>query len=137
PSLGQIFSYLREKDPAHPAFVNLLPTYARNIPGALGANTYEEHVRKYVETCKPFAISYDHYHFTNGRDGPEFFENLHTVRKVSLESKTPFWNIVLVTRHGAYRNLAEPEMRFEAMQTLAYGGKGLVWFTYWSPKGFD
>lgn len=138
PSLGKITEYLREKDPKHPGYINLLPTYVRGVnAAALGYPTYEEHVRKYVEICKPFAISYDHYHFTNGGDGPEFFENLDTVRKVSLETNTPFWNIVLLTQHGGYRNLTAPELLWEAMQTLAYGGKGLVWFTYWSPKGFD
>ena len=49
----------------------------------------------------------------------------------------PFWNIVLVTEHSAYRNLTEPELRFEAMQTLAFGARGLVWFTYWSPGEYD
>jgi hypothetical protein len=57
------------------------------------------------------------------------------VRKVSVESGIPFWNIVLAVQHGDYRNLKEPELRFEAMQTLAYGAKGLLWFTYWSPQG--
>jgi hypothetical protein len=28
-------------------------------------------------------------------------------------------------------------MRFEAMQTLAYGARGLLWFCYWSPKETD
>jgi chondroitin AC lyase len=49
----------------------------------------------------------------------------------------PFWNIVLCVQHYDYRHLTEPELRFEAMQTLAYGGKGLLWFTYWEPGGVD
>ncbi len=81
----------------------------------------------------PFAVSYDHYHFTTGGDGPLFFANLESVRTASLNHNTPFWNIVLCTQHGGYRNLTEGELRFEAMQTLAYGGKGLLWFTYWTP----
>jgi hypothetical protein len=39
-----------------------------------------------------------------------------------------------VTEHGPYRNLTEGELRYEAMQTLAYGAKGLIWFTYWEPQ---
>jgi len=103
----------------------------------LGTKTYEEYVRKFVDEVKPFAISYDHYHFTNHGDRADFFENLDTVRKVALETNTPFWNIVLVVQHGDYRNLTEPELRYEAMQTIAFGGKGLLWFTYWSPQGID
>ncbi|HZZ42907.1 MAG TPA: hypothetical protein VFE58_08205 [Tepidisphaeraceae bacterium] len=136
PGLATVVKYLHEKDPAHPGFINLLPTYARGA-GVFGKLTYEQYVQTYTDIVHPFAISYDHYHFTNGGDGPEFFENLDTVRKISLSSHTPFWNIILVTRHGDYRNLTQAEMSYEAMQTLAYGGKGLVWFTYWSPTGYD
>jgi hypothetical protein len=133
--LAEVNAYLKEKDPRHPGFVNLFPTYARDFPGALGAASYEEYVRQYVQKVKPFVISYDHYHFTGAGDRPDFFENLDTVRRVSLESKTPFWNIVLLTQHFAYRHLTEAELRFEAMQTLAFGGRGLIWFTYWMPAG--
>ncbi|HEX8523889.1 MAG TPA: hypothetical protein VF669_16665 [Tepidisphaeraceae bacterium] len=136
PGLGEVVAYLKEKDPTHPGYINLLPTYARDF-NALGTKTYEEYVRQYAQIVKPFAISYDHYHFTNHGDRSDFFENLDTVRKVALEHKIPFWNIVLCTQHGDYRNLTEPELRYEAMQTLAYGGKGVLWFTYWSPEGYD
>jgi hypothetical protein len=133
PGLGEVVAYLKEKDPKHPGYINLLPTYGRDF-GVLGTATYEEHVRKYADIVKPFAISYDHYHFTyKGGDRPDFFENLWTVRKVALEHKLPFWNIVLVTQHFDYRHLNEAELRFEAMQTLAFGAKGLLWFTYWMP----
>jgi hypothetical protein len=132
--LGEVVAYLKQKDPKHVGFINLLPTYALGM-GALGTKTYEEYVRKYVEQVKPFVISYDHYHFTNEGDRADFFENLDTIRKVSLESNIPFWNIVLVTQHFGYRHLTEAELRFEAMQTLAFGGRGLLWFTYWMPEG--
>jgi hypothetical protein len=133
--LAQVVAYLKEKDPKHPGFINILPTYARDFPGTLGTKTYEEHVRLYAEKVKPFVISYDHYNFTNEGDRPDFFENLETVRRVSLEKKIPFWNIVLVTQHFGYRHLTAAELRFEAMQTLAFGARGLLWFTYWMPRG--
>ncbi len=133
PGLAEVVAYLKEKDPKHPGFINLLPTYGRDF-NVLGTKTYEEYVRKYVEIVKPFVICYDHYHFTNSGDRADFFENLDTVRKVAVQTNTPFWNIVLLTQHGDYRNLTGPELRFEAMQTLAYGADGLLWFTYWSPS---
>lgn len=133
--LAEVNAYLKEKDPKHPGFINLFPTYARHFPGALGAATYEEYVRQYVQKVKPFVISYDHYHFTNSGDRADFFENIETIRRISIESQIPFWNIVLLTQHFNYRHLTEAELRFEAMQTLAFGGRGLVWFTYWMPAG--
>jgi hypothetical protein len=129
-SLAQVAEYFRQKDPAHPVFINLLPNYAPEW--AIGPS-YGDYLDQYLTIVKPFALSYDHYHFTSTGDGPLFFANLGAARTASIKYHTPFWNIVLCTQHGPYRNLTEPELRFEAMQTLAYGGKGLLWFTYWTP----
>ena len=136
PGLAEVVARLRERDPEHFGYINLLPTYARDF-NALGTATYEEYVRAFVKTVKPAVLCYDHYHFKAGGDRPGFFENLDTVRRVALDSKIPFWNIVLVTQHFDYRHLTEPELRFEAMQTLAFGARGLIWFTYWSPAETD
>ena len=38
--LGEVVAYLKEKDPKHPGFINLLPTYARDF-NLLGTKTYE------------------------------------------------------------------------------------------------
>lgn len=141
--LAEVVSYMREKDPRHPVFINLFPNYAP--PRALGTPTYDEYLRQFAQQVKPFALSYDHYHFlTSGGknvDRGTFFPNLASARKVAAEFKIPFWQIVLVTQHApatnpteGYRNLTEGELRYEAMQTLAYGGKGLMWFTYWVPR---
>jgi hypothetical protein len=135
PGLRQVVQYLRQRDPKHPAFINLLPNYA--TPDQLGAPTYDEYVRQYVQQIRPFAVSWDHYHFLNGSDRPGFVENLSAVRSVALQEHVPFWQIVLAVQHGPYRNLTEGELRYEAMHTLVYGGKGLLWFTYWSPGAVD
>jgi len=135
PGLAGVVNYLKEKDSQHPGYINLLPNYAP--ANVYDAPNYQQHVRNYATIVKPFAISYDHYHMGTGGDRPGFFNNLSDVRTVSLESNIPFWQIVLVVQHGGYRNLTEGELRYEAMQTLAYGGKGLMWFTYWSPAESD
>jgi hypothetical protein len=130
PGLGEVTAYLREKDPTHVAYINLLPNHAPEW--AIGP-TYEGHVDGFIRAVKPFAVSYDHYHFHTTGDGPLFFDNLDTVRRVCAKHGVPFWNIVLVVPHASFRRPTEAEKRFEAMQTLAYGGKGLIWFTYWQP----
>jgi hypothetical protein len=131
PRLGQTVSYLREKDPKHPAFINLFPNYAS--AQQLGTPTYKEHVEKYIQTVRPFVICYDHYHlYKNGTDGGQFYSNMELVRKASLESKIPWWQTVISCGLGnMYRDPTEAEMRYIAMQTLVYGAKGLMWFTYW------
>jgi hypothetical protein len=134
--LAEVVAYLKEKDPKHPGYINLLPTYGRDF-NALGTKDFETYVRDYVKTVHPFVISYDHYHFTYHGDREDFFENIETVRKASLAARIPFWGIVLAIQHFDYRNLTEAELRWEAMQTLAFGARGLLWFTYWSPQDPD
>lgn len=131
PGLAEVVAYLKEKDALHPAYINLFPNYAS--AGQLGIPTYEQYLREFAGKVKPSVLSYDHYHFLHSGDRPLFFANLAVARKVSQEFQLPFWQIVLAVQHGPYRNLTEGELRYEAMQTLAYGGKGLMWFTYWQP----
>jgi hypothetical protein len=133
PAIAQTVAYLKQKDPNHPAFVNLYPNYCPL--SALGTRTYEDYLARYVkEVGTPF-FSYDNYF--SARPKPEqrrvWVENLEVARKVSLESRTPFWQIVLVTQHFGYASPAIADLRYEAFQTLAYGGRGILWFTYWSP----
>lgn len=127
--LGDVAAYLKVKDPHHPAYVNLFPTYA--APGAqLGTETYEQYVDQFVKVVDPFVISYDHYPFLNGYDRPDYFANFVIIRNGSIASGRPFWNIAQLVKHLDYRALTEPELRFQAMQTLAFGGRGLLWYIY-------
>jgi hypothetical protein len=129
---GEVVAYLREKDPKHPAYLNLYPNYAS--PVELGAPTYDAYVEQFIQRIDPFIVSYDHYHFMKTGDRPGFFSNLAVVRDMAAKYNRPFWQIVLAVPHGNYRPVTEAEKRWEAMQTLAYGGKGVMFFTYWQPN---
>lgn len=129
PSLGETVAALREHDPEHIAYLNLYPNYAPLE--ALGTSTYELYVQQFVQIVAPAVVSYDHYHFLTASDRAGFMRNLETVRRVAQQAGLPFWQIVLAINHFDYRPLNEAEKRFEAMQTLAFGGKGLMFFTYW------
>jgi hypothetical protein len=131
PALAETFAYLAEKDPEHPAYVNLYPNYCP--PHGLGTATYDEYIQRWLTQLKPAILSYDHYHFMSKSDRPGFFANLEVVRREALKAKVPFWQIALLINHFDYRLPTEAEKRFEAMQTLVFGGKGFMYFTYWQP----
>jgi hypothetical protein len=137
PALAQTVAYLKEKDPKHPAFINLYPNYCPL--NALGTKTYEAYLARYVKEVPTPFFSYDNYFSAVPKPGPRraWVENLEVARKVSLESRTPFWQIVLVTQHFGYASPTIGDLRYEAFQTLAYGGRGVLWFTYWSPAAAD
>lgn len=133
PGLASVVSYLRSKDPQHPAFINLYPNYANSHQ--LGTPNYQSYLRNYIERVNPAFISYDHYSFVNGSEPVGFIENLAIVSRIASQYSLPFWQIVQEVPLGSYGQLTESEKRWEALQSLAYGAKGLFWYTYWTPPG--
>jgi hypothetical protein len=131
-ALGEVVAYIKQRDPKHPGYINLFPIHA--APWAqLGTETYDEYVSRFLKQVDPFVLSYDHYPFTKGGDNPNYFTNLAIIRNAAVASKRPFWNIAQLVQHYGYRTLTEPELRFQAMQALAFGAHGLLWYTYWYP----
>ncbi|MEO6036102.1 MAG: hypothetical protein ABIQ35_12675 [Verrucomicrobiota bacterium] len=167
PGLGKLVAYLRERDPRHFAYINLFPTYAneeqlgvsadsterakvgypQNFSG-VGADDktvlrYREHLKKFVEIVQPDLLSYDHYHFLKtgdglSTDGSQYFLNLALIRLAALEAKIPFVNVIQAnTIEPSWRLPNASEMRWLAFTTMAYGGRGINYFTYWGPKSYN
>jgi len=115
-------------------YINLFPDYAS--AGQLGAKDYETHLDQYVETCQPPYISYDNYSlFEGGRlDENRFYGNLETVRNKSLQAGIPFWNVILSNAHFAYAEPSDATLAIQVYSTLAYGGRGIGYFTYYTPQ---
>ncbi len=164
--LGKLVAYLHERDPRHLAYINLFPTYANekqlgvSVADAAKAKVtvpeqvagvkadeavvlrYLEHLRQYVDTVKPDLISYDHYHFHkhadgSDTDGKEYFLNLGLIRKAALDAGKPFLNIIQAdTIEKSWRLPKADEIRWLAFTTMAYGGRGISYFTYWGPKSY-
>lgn len=132
PGLARWAEAYREADPGALAYINLLPTYAS--PAQLGTATYGEYLERFIDQVKPRFISYDHYALMDDgtlRDG--YFQNLEAVRRASLAAGIPFWNIVLSNAHFHYAEPTPAGLRFQLYTTLAYGGRGISYFTYFAP----
>jgi len=134
PGWGQLVAYLRERDPAHLAYINLFPTYASNEQlGTTGdpVTAYGEHLRQYVEIVKPGLISYDHYHFRTDGDGDQYFLNLAMIRRAALDAGVPFLNIVQASSWDPAMRVPNGRgMRFLVYTSLAYGAQGISYFVY-------
>jgi len=166
-ALGRLVDYLRRRDPAHLAYINLFPTYANEEQLGVSANAadrarvgypqnfagvgtddgtvlrYREHLKRFVETVKPDLISYDHYHFLkpdkDGKnvDGGQYFLNLALIRMAAIEAGKPFLNIIQAnTIEKSWRLPNAAELRFLVFTTMAYGGRGISYFTYWGPTNY-
>ncbi len=137
PALGKIVAYLRERDPAHMAYINLFPTYASNKQlGNKGdrVTAYREHLQQYIDIVKPALVSYDHYQFATSGDIEGYFLNLAMVRQAAQGAGLPFLNIVQSCSWDKSRRVPEPdEMRYLVYTTAAYGAQGISYFVYCHP----
>lgn len=129
--VAAVVAALRAADPNHVAYINLLPDYIP--PKLLGTPTYEDYVEQFITTVKPQLLSYDFYPFGHEKDRSTFFTNLDTIRAAALRHDLPFMLIVLATPHGPYRSPTEAELAWQVHHALAYGARGISYFTYWTP----
>jgi hypothetical protein len=123
---------LRTAAPKAKPYINLFPNYAN--AAQLGTSTYEQYLEQFVKTVNPAFISYDHYALmADGalRDG--YFQNLEAARAAAQRHNLPFWNIVLAVAHFDYAEPTNGGLNFQMYTTLAYGARGISYFTYTTP----
>jgi len=115
-------------------YINLYPELAK--AHQLGTKDYQEHLDQYVEICKPPYISYDNYSlYADGTfNEDDFYSNLESIRNKSLGAKIPFWNVILSNTHFEFAEPSDATLAVQAYSTLAYGGRGIGYFTYYTPQ---
>jgi hypothetical protein len=65
-----------------------------------------------------------------------YFQNLLMVRQVAIEHGIPFWNIASSTQIIPHAPPPSPaNLLLQAYTTLAAGGRGLTWYTYYGKTG--
>ncbi len=126
--LATVNRYLLKRDPKHIPFINLFPTYA--LPEQLGNPTYRDHVASFLQIVRPKLLSYDHYALFKDSIRPDYFENMEIIRQQALQHKVPFNYILLSIPHFAYRTPSEADLRWQVNTALAYGARGIMYFTY-------
>lgn len=128
--IAQLAKAFRNADPTHCTCVNLFPIYATNEQ--LGTETYEEHLEQFLTTVDPDFLCYDHYPFMkHGRDHLDFCENLELARTATLKHNKPLWIVILAAWKEHFRQPTVGEMHWQVYSSLAYGVKGIFYFTYW------
>jgi hypothetical protein len=132
PGLGRVAAIAREIMPGKWPYVNLFPY--RVSPARLGTDSYDKYVRMLVDTIGQPFLSYDNYSLVGGEMLDYFYTNLEIVRRLSLETKTPFWNCILANSHFNYMEPSDATFHLQVYSTLAYGGRGIQYFTYFAPE---
>ena len=131
PGLGKVSAMLHESMPGLWPYVNLFP--ARVSADRLGTSDYGSYVRMLVQTIHQPFLSYDNYSLVGGEMLDYFYTNLEAVRRLSLETQTPFWNCILANSHFNYMEPSDATFHLQVYASLAYGAHGIQYFTYYSP----
>lgn len=133
PQLAAALQALHEADPAHPSYSNLYPTYATKAQ--LGAASYEEYVDTFLRVLQPEFFGFDHYGFIEGGEilRRDYFENLEIISARARDRQLPFWAFALTTSHAGCPVPTEGQLRLQIYSDLAYGARGIQYFTYWTP----
>ena len=135
PPVATAVAALRAADPARIGYVNLLPDYIK--PPLLGADSYPDYLERFVATVQPALLSVDYYPFGEHRDRSTFFANLAALRLAALRHDLPFLWIMLAMPHGPYRDPSDGELAWQAWHAVAFGARGISYFTYWTPPAGD
>jgi hypothetical protein len=122
-------------DPRRWAFFNMLSPTVQQNPST------EAIVDAAVAAGMP-VLSYDTYAImAGGHDRADLlYDHLDRFRLASLRLGVPFWAFALTLAHDGYRRPSESDLRWQHYSNLAYGAKGLWYFTYWGPtdwRGWD
>ena len=145
PSLAKAVAAVKRYAPGKLAYINLFPGYATiGAPdkSQLGAASFTEYLERYVTEVRPQFISYDNYMVQYSDDlldagrARSYFADLLEVRRVALKHDLPFWNIVSSNQIRKNTTIPSPaNMMLQAYTTLAAGGRGLSWYTYYGGSG--
>ena len=132
PGLGKLAVLIREAMPDKWPYVNLFPY--RVPPSRLGTSDYDSYVRMLVKSVGQAFLSYDNYSLVNGEMLDYFYTNLEIIRRLGHETGTPFWNCILANAHFNYMEPSDATFNLQVYSTLAYGGRGIQYFTYFAPE---
>lgn len=125
----------RMYDDKHMSYINLLPNYASSE--LMGCDSYDDYIEKFIIEVKPDFISYDNYPFVDNVFRKGYYENLELISNKCKKNKLSFWGFVRTGVNKHYSEASIGQLSFQVNCNLAYGAKGIQYFTYATPDGMD
>ncbi len=126
--LAQMGALLMEMAPNKLPYMNLFSNSTQ--PYHYEPLTYEEYTRKAYESPYP-ACGFDQYNFyASGYIRTTMHSCMEIHRKAALAANKEWWYCVLGIQHRYYATPNLVNMAYQVFSGLAYGAKGISWFTY-------
>ena len=122
-TLARTLAVARELAPQLLPYINLFPS---DDPA---------YYQQFVDVVKPSLVSFDRYPLlSEGREDANYFHNWAIVRKAALSADLPAWIFIQTLSYNNHREPTAAEMLWQVNISLAYGAKGIQYFTYWTPE---
>ncbi|GAA3135105.1 hypothetical protein JOF29_002146 [Kribbella aluminosa] len=122
-TLAKALAISRELAPQLLPYVNLLPS---DDPA---------YYRNFVDVVQPSLVSFDRYPLlSEGREDANYFHNWAIVRDAALHGDIPAWVFIQTLAYNNHREPTAAELLWQINISLAYGAKGIQYFTYWTPE---
>jgi len=114
-------------------FVNLLPAMPSTVE-LLQFRHYDRYLADYAKRTGAQQVCYDYYGQMTERneENSQYYVNLNHYRNLSREG-VEFWTTLLSTPHFNYRRPSYDDLRWQVNTSLAYGAKGILYFTFYTP----
>ncbi|GAA0934859.1 hypothetical protein GCM10009554_21260 [Kribbella koreensis] len=124
PSLAKAFAVAREVAPDFTPYSNLWPGEGEG---------YRSFVRQFVDTVHPPMLSFDRYPLLASGEDAQYFANWAIIRSEGLRANIPTWTFIQSVEYNNHRFPTAAELLWQINMSLAYGCKGIQYFTYWQP----
>ncbi len=116
-------------------FVNLFPVCRSG---------HASYFSEYISNCKPKQLSYDYYPFSGGNYSvKEYFNSLYYINKAANENDLPFVGFAGTSNYSystspndEINTITSAQISWNVNTLLAYGAKGINWFTLLEPYSF-
>ncbi|MEA5127275.1 MAG: hypothetical protein VB074_03760 [Proteiniphilum sp.] len=131
-SLKKLVNEIESIDNSRFCYINLLPNYVSSEQ--LNAPNYESYIERFINEIPLKVLSFDHYPIVGNHLRFNWYQNLEIIRNEANKASIPFWAFVMTTAHNAYPITDLNQMRLQVYSNLAYGAKGIQYFTYWTPS---
>ncbi len=128
--LGEV---IREARKAVPDLLYYHALYGFDLPKyAHDHALYREYLQKAANVANVDVVHFNQYPFRRQGTAEEFFKNLDIVREEALKANKPYWNWLQAFgwTKGPFDEPSESQAALQAYASLAYGYKGLSYWTY-------
>lgn len=117
-NVGKAVAIVKTENPDALPYVNFLPGF--NYDAA-------------AKSVKPEQLSFDRYPILASGEDTGYFQNWANVRAASLANDIPSWCYIQSVGYNAHAVPTAADLLWQINISLAYGCKGVQYFTYWTP----